>query len=182
MKKIILLLTLLAALLLTTGCSDDTSKSEQSVPASEAVQKANTPKAEPPFTDEEFRKFLADLPNIPGMAAGNPAVTGDELTAQAQEAIRKTGWSDQRFAYVYGHAVAMLSLEQVERTMEEMKQQLETMPKAQQQAMKDALGGEAEKQCQTIRTDVNAMVPASEQTVIRSHMAELRTAFGLGTE
>jgi len=179
MKKRILFLALLILVALAAACGDDAPKTD----VRSAEDKAVTQAVGGPFTDAEFKKFLADLPSIPGLSAhSQTAATGDVLSDQVKDAIKACGWDEDRFTYIYGHAVSMLSLDQVERTKTEMDKQLANMPEDQQKMMRQTMGSEMDRQCQAIQADVDKMVPAGEQAIVRDHMDGLRSALGMPAE
>ncbi|MEF2232149.1 MAG: hypothetical protein V3571_14550 [Pseudodesulfovibrio sp.] len=170
-------LCLFLLLLLLPGCGDGGSGGPQS-PEGKAV----TDQAGGPFTEREFLAFIDILPSIPGLAAqGRTAPTGDVLSAQVKAAIKDQGWSEDRFTYIYGHAVSMLSLEQVTQTLGQMEEQMESLPEEQRKLLRQGMSGEVDKQRQAIRAEVDKMVPASEQAIIRAHLDELRSALGMPT-
>ena len=170
------LFALLALLSPLAGCGgDDATETDQTVQA-----KAITEEVGGPFTAAEFKKFLDALPAIPGLTAqGQDAATGAALTAQIKKAAEALGWSEERFTYVYSHAVSVVSLEQVDKTMQQMQSQLDSMPAEQKQAMQQMMGGELEKQREAIKAEVDKQVPQSEQTIIYENIDQLRTALGL---
>ena len=177
MRKHLPLLPLLLLLLpLLPGCGDDP-KTPQS-----AEGKAVTEQVGGPFTEREFMAFLDILPAIPGLTAqGQTAPTGDVLSAQVKAAIKDHGWSEDRFTYIYSHAVSMLSLEQVTQTLSLMEEQMKGLPEEQKKLLAQSMSGEIDKQRQAIKAEVDKMVPASEQTIIRDHLDELRAALGMPT-
>lgn len=156
MKTLRFLLPLLALLALLAGCGgDDAPDAKQSADA-----QAITEEVGGPFTKAEFKKFLDTLPSIPGLTAqGKGAVTGDALTAQVKAAAQSLGWSEERFAYIYSHAVSVVSLEQVDKTMQQMQAQMDSMPEEQRQAMQQMIGGELDKQRDSIKSEVDKQVP-----------------------
>jgi len=179
MKKRIFFLALIALAALAAACGDDTPKKD----AQSAEDKAVTQAMGGPFTETEFKKFLADLPSVPGLSAhSQTAATGDVLSDQVKSAIKACGWDEDRFTYIYGHAVSMLSLDQVERTKREMEKQLANIPEEQRKMMQQTMGGEMDRQCQAIQADVDKMVPAGEQAIVRDHMDALRAALGMPAE
>ncbi|MDD3312983.1 hypothetical protein [Pseudodesulfovibrio sp.] len=179
MKKRIFFLALIVLAALAAACGDDAPKKD----AQSADDKALTQAVSGPFTEAEFKKFLADLPSVPGLSAhSQTAATGGVLSDQVKSAIKACGWDEDRFTYIYGHAVSMLGLDQVERTRGEMEKQLANMPEDQRKMMRQTMGGEMDRQCQAIRADVDKMVPAGEQAIVRGHMAALRSALGMPAE
>lgn len=175
MKKLTFLLSLFALLSLLTACGgDDAPDSKQSAEA-----KAMTEELGGPFTADEFAQFLKTLPSIPGLTAqGHGAVAGDALNAQITAAAATLGWSEERFTYIYSHAISMLSMEQVDATVKQMEDQMAGMPAEQQELMKQMMGGELDKQRDTIKAEVDKQVPASEQKIIMDNMDELKAALG----
>ena len=176
MKKLHFMLTLFALLALLAACGgDETPETKQS-----AESKAITEEVGGPFSAAEFKKFLDTLPAIPGLTAqGQGAVTGAALTAQVKAAAEAQGWTEERFTYIYSHAVSVLSLEQVDKTMQQMQSQLDSMPDDQKQMMQQMMGGELDKQRDSIKAEVDKQVPQSEQTIIYENIDQLRTALGL---
>lgn len=175
----LLLFALLALLAPLAGCGDDKTTDEGQAAQAEAV----TQEVGGPFTADEFKKFLDALPSIPGLTAqGQDAATGDALTAQISKVAKSLGWSEERFAYIYSHAVSVVSLEQVDKTMQQMQSQLDSLPDDQKQAMQQMMGTELDKQRQAIKAEVDKQVPASEQTIIYENIDQLRTALGLPAE
>lgn len=175
MKKLTIILSLLMLFALLTACGDETPETKQS-----AEGKAITEEVGGPFSEAEFMKFLKVLPSIPGLTAqGQGAVTGAALTAQVMAAAKAQGWSEERFTYIYSHAVSVLSLDQVGQTMKQMEAQMQDMPDAQKQMMQQMLEGEMGKQQQTIQAEIDKQVPASEQQIIRDNMDALLTALGM---
>lgn len=172
------MLLLLALSILPAACGDDAPPAR---PA--AGDQAAAAIVGGPFDEAEFRKFLKALPSIPGLTVqGQTAPTGDVLSARVKAAIRAAGWTEERFTYIYGHAVSMLTLDQVDRTARQMRRQLDGLPPEQQQMMGQVMGDEMEKQRRAIQTEVDKMVPGAEQTVILAHMEELRSALGMPAE
>ena len=175
MKSLRFPLALFALLALLAACGGDDTETKQS-----AESKAITEEVGGPFTAAEFKKFLDTLPSIPGLTSqGQGAVTGAALSAQVKKAAEALGWSEERFTYVYSHAVSVVSLEQVDKTMQQMQSQLDSMPAEQRQAMQQMMGSELEKQRESIKDEVDKQVPQSEQTIIYENIDQLRTALGL---
>ncbi len=175
MKKLTFILSLLMLFALVAACGDETPETKQS-----AEGKAITEEVGGPFSEAEFKKFLKVLPSIPGLTAqGQGAVTGAALTAQILAAAKTQGWSEERFTYIYSHAVSVLSLNQVDQAIQQMEAQIQDMPDAQKQMMQQMLGGEMGKQQQSIQAEIDKQVPASEQQIIRDNMDALQTALGI---
>jgi len=175
MRKLLCPLLLLLLLPLP-GCGSDpeTPKSEEG--------KAVTEQVGGPFSEREFMAFLDILPAIPGLtASGQTAPAGDVLSAQVKAAIKDQGWSEDRFTYIYSHAVSMLSLEQVTQTLGQMEEQIKGLPEEQRKLLEQNMSVEVDKQRQAIQAEVDKMVPASEQAIIRNHLDELRAALGMPT-
>lgn len=147
-----------------------------------------------PFTAAEFDKFLADLPTIPELTAlGADTPEGDAgnaiLPEEVLDTIRDMGWTEERFFYIYSHAVTVLSLDQMSRAMEQMRAQMAALPEAERQAMEqamdtmsDALGGSMSVQAQALKDEIDSEVPASEQALILGNVDRLRTALGIADE
>jgi hypothetical protein len=144
-----------------------------------------------PFTAAEFDKFLADLPTIPELTAfGADTPEADAgnaiLPEEVVDTIRDLGWTGDRFFYIYSHAVTVLSLDQTNRAMEQMREQMTALPEAERQAMEQAmdrmgetLGGSMTVQAQALKDEIDSEVPASEQALILGNVDQLRTALGI---
>lgn len=151
-----------------------------------------------PFTAAEFDKFLADLPTIPELTAlGADTPEGDAgnaiLPEEVLDTIRDMGWTEERFFYIYSHAVTVLSLDQMTQAMEQMRAQMAALPEAEQQAMEQAMeqtmnemgetpGGSMNAQIQALKNEIDSEVPASEQALILGNVDRLRTALGIPDE
>jgi hypothetical protein len=151
-----------------------------------------------PFTSEEFDRFLVDLPSIPELtamgaeAAEDGAVEGvddnankDILPDELLGRIRDLGWNEERFLYIYSHAVSVLSLDQMNAAMGQMQAQMASMPEEQRQAMEQMMNqmggqdGAQNPQLQALRDELDSEIPASEQAVVMSRIGKLRTALGI---
>ncbi|ADU61775.1 MAG: hypothetical protein KUA35_00590 [Pseudodesulfovibrio sp.] len=146
-----------------------------------------------PFTADEFEKFLADLPTIPeltALGAENTEAGGNAiLPEEVLDTIRDMGWTEERFFYIYSHAVTVLSLDQMNQAMEQMRAQMAALPEAERQAMEqamdtmsEALGGSMSAQVQALKDEIDSEVPASEQALILNNVDQLRTALGIPDE
>lgn len=180
MKAVSSALFLFLALFLLAGCSgdevaDDPKLSDEGKEIAKAVGG--------PFTADEFEKFLADLPGIPGMTAQSQRDIGDAsgagLSAAVLGAVKARGWSEDRFMYIYSHAMTMMNVEQMHRAMGQMQDQFKDMPEEQRQAMEQMMTQQMSGQMEAFQAEVDKQVPASEQAIILDNMDGLHTALGL---
>ncbi|QGY39118.1 hypothetical protein GM415_02915 [Pseudodesulfovibrio cashew] len=180
MKRLIPVFSMILALCLLAACGSDepTSESNQS-PEAAAVTEA----VGGPFTEAEFEKFLKDLPSMPGMTAASQQAMADGAEAALPAAIKakakELGWSEDRFMYMYGHSMAVLSVEQLGDMQKQMREQMADMPEAQKQMMEQMLSQQTGEQMDAIKAEMDKQVPASEQTIIRDNMDALCSAMGI---
>jgi hypothetical protein len=136
-----------------------------------------------PFTADEFKKFLADLPKIPGLAASPPEDAGGassaSLNAEVKGTIKSLGWDEDRFLYIYSHAMTMANLDQMQRMTDQMQAQLKDMPDEQRKAMEQTLSKQIGGQLDAVQAEVDKQIPASEQAVVRDNMNALMKAMGM---
>lgn len=177
MKKISLLLISLLMLGMLAACGDESAEnttiSEEGKSVTDAVGG--------PFDEDEFMKFLKDLPTVPGLTAHSEMGMGDgmALPEDTRTAIKDAGWQEARFLYIYSHATSVLNLDQLDRMQEALKKQFEGMPEEQRAMMEQAMGQKFGQQGQDFHAEVNKQVPAEEQEIVRAHMEELRAAMGI---
>ena len=136
-----------------------------------------------PFDADEFDKFLADLPKISGLTAGAAQDAGDAtgaaLNAKVRSTLKDLGWDEDRFLYIYSHAMAMVNLDQMQRMTDQMQAQFKDMPDEQRQAMEQMISKQIGGQMDDVRADVDKHVPASEQAIVSDNMATLMQAMGM---
>jgi hypothetical protein len=143
-----------------------------------------------PFTADEFDRFLTDLSSIPELSArgmdtvedGPDATLPDEILTELNE----LGWNENRFFYIYSHAISVLSLDQMNRALEMMQAEMASMPAKQRQMMEQMIntqqGDPMSAQLQAVRDEVDSEVPASEQSLITANADRLRKALGIPAE
>jgi len=180
MKKLTLALSLLFILGLLTACggddvADDPKLSDDAKSVVEAVGG--------PFSESEFEKFLADLPNIPGMTAESQKNMGEvssaALTVQVINAVEDLGWDQERFMYIYSHTMTMVNMEQMEAMNQQMQAQMDSMPEEQKKMMEAMIEKQLGGQKEAYKAEVDKQVPSSEQTIINDNMETLMSAFGI---
>ncbi|AMK10518.1 lipoprotein [Pseudodesulfovibrio indicus] len=180
MRKFHYAFFLLLALFLLAGCSgdevaDDPKLSDEGKEIASAVGG--------PFTADEFEKFLADLPAIPGLTTQGQQDMGEvsdgPLSAAILGAVKARGWSEERFMYIYSHAMTMMNVEQMHRAMGQMQEQFKDMPAEQRQAMEQMMGQQLSGQMEAYQAEVDKQVPASEQAIILDNMDGLYKALGM---
>ena len=173
------LLSLLALFLLTACGGDDVADDPKLSDQGKEIVKV----VGGPFTADEFDKFLADLPEIPGLTAERMQDVGDgsdaDLTQAAIDAVKARGWDEQRFMYIYSHTMTMMNLDQMQRVAEQMQDQFKDMPEDQRKAMEQMMGQQLGSQMEAVRNEVDKQVPSSEQALVRDNMVRLHTALGL---
>lgn len=128
-----------------------------------------------PFTEAEFKKFLADLPGIPGLAAQSMPATDDASSASQaiKNAIVSHGWDADRFLYIYSHAMTMMNYDQMQHMAGQMRERFQGMPEDQRKVMEQTMAQQIGGQMEALRAEVDKQVPASEQDIVRKHMAAL---------
>ncbi|WP_338668346.1 hypothetical protein [Pseudodesulfovibrio methanolicus] len=135
-----------------------------------------------PFTADEFRKFLDDLPKIPGLtksAQGASDASGAAMNTAVRNAIKDQGWDEDRFLYIYSHAMTMVNLDQMQRMTDQMQAQFKDMPDDQRKAMEQMLSKQIGGQLNDVQADVDKQVPASEQAIVRDNMDKLMRVMGI---
>jgi hypothetical protein len=170
----------LLALGLLAACSgndaaDDPKLSDQ---GKEVVQAVGGP-----FTADEFTKFLADLPKIPGLTAKGAQdmsdASGAAMNAAVKSAISGLGWDEDRFLYIYSHAMTLVNLDQMQRMTEQMQAQLKDMPDEQRKTMEQMLSQQIGGQLDAMQAEVDKQIPDSEQSIVRDHLDELMRVMGM---
>jgi len=184
MKKLALAINLLIILsligLLAACGGDEAENPKQSVEA-----KAVTDEVGGPFSAAEFKKFLKDLPSIPGLtAASQKAMKTDALdsetrSAMVQSAIQALDWDENRFMYIYSHSISVMNVEQMTRAKAQMDTQMEKMSKAQQELMKQMVDDRMGNEMAALKAEVDKEVPASEQAIIHDNIEGLYAALGI---
>lgn len=179
MKKLAYALCLMLILGLVGCGGDEVADTNQS-----AEGKAITEEVGGPFDLDEFEKFLKDLPSVAALTGAGQQAMGQEMDPVAMRAkvvdtVTDLGWSEERFMYVYSHAMSVMSLEQMDKMNEQMEAQMEGMPEAQKKMMEQMLAEQMGGQMEAVKAEVNAQVPASEQAIIRDHLGDLEKAFGV---
>jgi hypothetical protein len=173
-----LIFLLLPAML--AGCSGDEDADDPKLSAQgkEVVRSMGGP-----FTADEFDKFLADLPKVSDLAAATAPAEGDTPGAALNEAVRdklkKLGWDEDRFLYIYSHAMAMVNLDQMQRLTDRMRAQFKDLPEEQREAMGESFAKRIGGQMSDVRTNVDQHVPASEQAIVHKNMDKLMHAMGI---
>jgi len=181
MKKLSYTLSLLFILGLLTACggSDETDAMQS------AGTESITEKVGGPFTSSEFRKFLKDLPSVPGMtvesqaAMDDSSINGAILSGKVLSAVKSLGWDEDRFLYIYGQSISVMNVEQMTRIMTEMKTQMENLPEDQRQIMEQMMQSQVNGQMDTLKAKVDKLVPSSEQAIIRDNIDGLYNALGI---
>lgn len=181
MKRLIVFLSLSLSLMLIAGCGDapETKQSSESEAVTEAVGG--------PFTADEFDRFLETIPEItkltnptlnPNMNGGKQ-VSPEEVTAKVMEAARSMGWTEERFMYVYGQAMAVMNLDQLSRMQAQLGEQMQGMTEEQKATMEQMMGSNMDDRMAEVAQKVDEQVPVSEQKIIRDNMDELYRALGI---
>ncbi|EGB15885.1 hypothetical protein DND132_2682 [Pseudodesulfovibrio mercurii] len=133
-----------------------------------------------PFDAAEFKKFLKVLPEIPGLTAQNAGDgSGVGMSAAVKSAIASHGWDENRFLYIYGHAMVMANYEQMQGMTAQLQDQFKDLPEDQRKAMEQMMSQQVGGQVDAFKAEVDKQVPASEQAVIRDNMDALMTAVGM---
>jgi hypothetical protein len=136
-----------------------------------------------PFSADEFEKFLADLPKIPGLTAqGAQDMSGASdaaMNAAVKDAITGLGWDEDRFLYIYSHAMTMVNLDQMQRMTGQMQAQLKDMPDEQRKAMEQMLSQQIGGQLAAVRAEADKQIPDSEQAIVRDNMDALMRVMGM---
>lgn len=179
MKKFAYALCLMFILGLVGCGGDEAVDTNQSAEA-----KAITAEVGGPFDVDEFEKFLKDLPSVTSLTASGQQAMGVEvdpvvLKAKVVNAVTGLGWTEERFMYVYSHAMSVMSMDQMDKMNAQMEAQMADMPEAQKKMMEQMLAEQMGGQVEAVRAEVDSQVPASEQAIIRDHMADLEKAFGI---
>lgn len=173
------LLLMFAALTLLAGCGDDAADD----PNLSEEGKAVVEEVGGPFSASEFKKFLADLPHIPGLTAESQKYVGDAtgaaLTAKVVAAAESLGWDSERFMYIYSHAMTMVSADQMNKVNEQMQAQLKDMPEEQKKMMEQMLAEQGGGQMEAFQAELDKQVPASEQAIIKDNLPELYSVLGI---
>lgn len=166
MKQLALTLTLLLSFALLTGCSEEAS--------------TNTTVAKGPLTSAELDRFIHDLPSFPGLTTNGKRAEGEmpdpeELSRQIAAKADELGWDEERFMYVYSHAMSVLSMAQMEAMTERMHAMVETMPESQKAMFETRMT----ERMNAIRAEVDKEVPLAEQEIIVENLDKLYEAFGI---
>ncbi|MGE4423975.1 MAG: hypothetical protein AB7D39_16880 [Pseudodesulfovibrio sp.] len=173
------LLSLLALAMLAACSGDDVADDPKLSDQGKEVVKA----VGGPFTADEFSKFLADLPKVPGLtvktAQDASDASGAAMSAEVKSAIKSLGWDEDRFLYIYSHAMTMANLDQMQRMTAQMQDQFKDMPDEQRKAMEQMLSQQVGGQLNAVQAEVDKQVPASEQAIVRDHMGELMKTMGM---
>ena len=178
MKNFVLTICLLLAFGLTACSGDETVENTQSPEAQEMTEQVGGP-----FTPDEYEKFLIDLPEIKSLVAkniGDGVTDNAALSAKVLSEVKGLGWNEDRFMYIYSHAVSVANVKMMEDMSAEMSAQLQNMPDDQKKIMEQAMAEQMGGQMDAIKAQVDAEVPSSEQIIIRNNMSELFTALGIG--
>lgn len=158
-----------------------------------------------PIDKGELDRFLADLPDIPGLTAGGMQKMGAmkqgqtpdmEFMKQGMEAsssaIKKKGWDTDRFYYVFGHVMMVTAVENIDRLTEQVAPQMAEAMKAikdnpnisqaqkkqmLQQMGQGMMGANAE--LKDMRERVKEEVPDSEKQLIRSRYSDICQIIGM---
>ncbi|MCF8044575.1 MAG: hypothetical protein K9J83_01845 [Desulfarculaceae bacterium] len=158
-----------------------------------------------PIDKGELDRFLADLPETPGLTAGgmekmNAVKQGKtpdmEFMKQGMEAsnsaIEKKGWDTDRFYYVFGHVMMVTAMENIDRLTEQVAPQMAEAMKAikdnpnisqaqkkqmLQQMDQGMMGANAD--LKDMRARVKKEVPDSEKRLILSRYSEICEAIGM---
>lgn len=180
MKKLAFALSLLFILGLLAACggdevADDPNMSEE---AKTIVEELGGP-----FSAAEFDKFLADLPNIPGLTSESMQdlgdATGAALSAKVMQAAAAQGWEEERFMYIYSHVMTMVSADQMDKMTEQVKAQMDGMPEEQKKMMEQMLGNQVTGQMEAFQAELDQQIPSSEQEIIKDRMADIYKALGI---
>lgn len=169
----LLILPLMAGMLAACGDTpaDDPGPLEQGHEAATA--------AGAPFTAGEFKKFLVDLPAIPGLAGRDADAEAGDLGEAVRDAITSRGWDQDRFLYIYSHAVTIMNLDQMRHMADGLRDRIGNLPEDKRKAMEQATAAQLDARLDTVRAEVDKQVPASEQAVIRDNMDALMNAMGM---
>ncbi|WP_207264958.1 hypothetical protein [Desulfovibrio sp. Huiquan2017] len=134
-----------------------------------------------PFTEAEFNKFLADLPEIPGLAAQSMPMADDASDASQaiKNAIGSHGWDEDRFLYIYSHAMTMMNYDQMQHMAGQMRERFQGMPEDQRKAMEQTMAQQIGGQMEALRAEVDKQIPTSEQDIVRKHMTALTKLMGM---
>lgn len=133
-----------------------------------------------PFDAAEFRKFLKVLPEIPGLTAQNAGDgSGAGMSAAVKDAIKAQGWDENRFLYIYGHAMVMANYEQMQGMTAQLQDQFKDLPEDQRKVMEQMMAQQVGGQVDAFKAKVDEQVPASEQAIILDHMDALMTTMGM---
>lgn len=180
MKTLPLALVLSLFLALLAGCGGDDVADD---PKLSEEGKTMVTELGGPFSADEFDRFLKDLPEIPALTnfsqEGITQTSGMALRAAVKDAVEERGWDEERFMYIYGHTMHMMSLEQMDRMEQEMAAQLDGMPEEQRKMMEQMMGGQITAQKEAMQAEVDKQIPTSEQSIIADRMDDIHKAFGI---
>jgi len=149
--------------------------------------------AQKPFTEKELDRFIADVPSIAGLSAslgknlaesdGSNLATADmspEFFEKYTRGIEEKGWTPERFYYIYGHVLAVLSYLQLEKLlpalapqMVEVQKMIQDNPMFTEEQKKELLTEmaqgliEGNAELHKAREEISREVPASEIRLIQ---------------
>ncbi|WP_319583153.1 hypothetical protein [uncultured Pseudodesulfovibrio sp.] len=168
---------LLASMIAACSGNDVADETKLSDQGKEVVQALGGP-----FTADEFKRFLADLPKISDLTAATVPETDDSgaaLNVAVRNKLEDLGWDKDRFLYIYSHAMAMVNLDQMQRLTDQMQAQFKDMPEEQREAMEQMISKQMGGQMGDLRADVDKHVPATEQAIVNDNMKALMNAMGM---
>lgn len=179
MKKLTCILTVLFLVGLLAGCGDDVADD----PNLSEEGKAIVEEVGGPFDASEFKKFLADLPKIPGLTGGNQKnlgeISGEALSAQIMSAVDGLGWDQERFMYIYSHTMTVVNAEHMNTALDNMRAQFTGMPEDQKKAMEDMIAKQMGGQMEAFQAELDKQVPASEQEIVKDNLQKIYSVLGI---
>ncbi len=165
---------------------------------------AESPETQQPFTAGELDRFIADVPSMSDLAASaqqdleKNAQSGDTTAAMSTQVcskysgdIKEKGWDPDRFYYIYGHVIGVMSFLQMERLLPKVspqvaqtqkmiqdnpmftKEQKKQMLKEMAQEMAEGNAG-----LRQARAEMAKEVPSSEIKLIRAKQDAILESLG----
>ncbi len=157
-----------------------------------------------PFTSGELDRFIADVPSVSDLAASaqqdleKNAQSGDTTAMMSTQVcskysgnIKEKGWDPDRFYYIYGHVMGVMTFLQMERLLPKLspqlaqtqkmiqdnpfftKEQKKEMLKEMAQEMAEGNAGMREA-----RAEMAKEVPPSEIKLIRAKQDDILKSLG----
>ena len=161
---------------------------------------AESSNTQQPFTAGELDRFIADVPSMGDLASSTrqglekssqsgdtTAMMSPQMCSKFSGDIKEKGWNPDRFHYIYGHVMGVMTFLQMEKLLPKISPQMaqtqkmiQNNPMFTKEQKKEMAQGmtEGNADLKTARTELAKEVPTPEIKLFRSRQDDILKSLG----